>query len=43
MVNLMNEFIAEVIGLPMDGLKYSKKTTISNATFKKFPKREVKE
>ena len=39
-VQLTEDFIAEVIGLPKDGLKYSKKMSISNATFKKFPKTE---
>ena len=39
----MEEFIAEIIGLPMEGIKFSKKTTISNVVFKKFPKMEAEE
>ena len=42
-VNLMEDFIAEVTGLPTDGLKYSKEMTVSNAAFKKFPKTKAEE
>lgn len=43
MVKLNEEFIAEITGLPMEGIKFSKETSISNATFKKFPKMEAEE
>ena len=43
MVNLTGEFIAELTGLPMEGIKFSKETSISNANFKKFPKMEAEE
>lgn len=43
MVNLTEEFIFELTGLPMEGIKFSKETSISNMTFKKFPKTEAKE
>ena len=43
MVHLTEDFIVEVTGLPMDRLKYSKETSISNATFKKFPKTKEEE
>lgn len=42
-VKLSKEFIAETTGLPMEGLKFSKETSISNATFKKFPKSDEEE
>ena len=42
-VKLTEDFIAKVIGLPNEGLKFNKETSISNAAFKKFPKREDKE
>ncbi len=43
MVKLNEEFIAEVTWLPMEGIKFSKEISISNATFKKFPKMEAEE
>ena len=32
----MEDFIAEVIGLHKEGIKFSKETTISNVVFNKF-------
>ena len=40
---MTEDFIAEVTGLPKEGLKFSKETSISNVAFKKFPKIEAKE
>ena len=38
-VKLLEEFISDIIGLPMEGLKFNKETRIIlNAAFKKFPK-----
>ena len=37
-VNLFEEFIAEITGFLMEGLKFSKETNILNVAFKKFPK-----
>ncbi len=42
-VKLIEEFIAKVTGLPMKGIKFSKKTSISNAAYKKFLKMEEEE
>ena len=42
MLKLTKELIAKIIGLLMKGIKFSKKTSISNATFKKFSKIEAK-
>lgn len=37
-MKLSEEFITEITGLPMEGLKFSKETSILNAALKKFPK-----
>ena len=42
-VHLMEEFIAEIIGLPMESIRFSKQMSISNAAFDKFPKTKAKE
>ena len=42
-MHLTEEFLAKIIGLPMEGNKFSKQTSISNTAFKKFPKVEVEE
>ena len=42
-VKLTEEFIAEVMGLPMQGIKFSKQTSISNAAYEKFPKTDAEE
>ena len=42
-VNLTEYFIVEVMGLPKEGLNFSKETSISNAAFKKFPKTKDEE
>ena len=42
-VNLSEDFIAEVTGLPKEGIKFTKQTSISNAAFKKFPKTKDEE
>ena len=42
-VKLMEDFIAEVTGLPMEGIKFTKQKRISNAAYKKFPKTEEEE
>jgi hypothetical protein len=42
-VHITEDFIAEVTGLPKEGMKFSKETGISNTTFKKFPKIEEEE
>lgn len=42
-VKLMEEFIAEIMGLPMGGIKFSKQTNISNVAYKKFPKTDAEE
>lgn len=42
-MNLMEDFIAEITGLPMEGIKFSKQTNISNVSFKKFPKTDAEE
>ena len=42
-MNLMEDFIAEITGLPMGGIKFSKKTSISNAAYYKFPKTDEEE
>ena len=42
-MNLTEEFIAEVTGLPMKGIKFSKQTSISNAAYEKFPKMDEEE
>ena len=42
-MKLTKDFIVEIMGLPMIGIKFTKKTSISNATYKKFPKMEDEE
>ena len=42
-VTLSEDFIAEVSGLPKEGIKFTKQTSISNAAFKKFPKTKEEE
>ena len=42
-VDLIEEFIVEITGLPMEGLKFRKETSISKDAFKKFPKNEEEE
>lgn len=42
-VQIFEDLIAEVTGLPKEGLKFSKEMTISNVSFKKFPKIEEEE
>ena len=37
------EFITKIMGLPMEGLKFSKETSILNVSFKKFPKTNEEE
>ena len=37
-VNLSEDFIVEITGLPKEGIKFTKQTSISNAAFNKFPK-----
>ena len=39
----MEDFIAKVTGLPMDGIKFTKQKRISNVVYKKFPKMEEEE
>lgn len=43
MVHITEDFIAKVIGLLKEGLKFSKEMTISNVAFKKFSKTEEEE
>ena len=43
MVNLSEKFIAEITGFPLEGLKFSKETSISNAAFKKILKTDDEE
>lgn len=40
---MRENFVAKVTGLPKEGLKFRKETSISNATFKKFPKTKAEE
>lgn len=42
-LSLTKYFIAEVVGIPKEGLKFSKETSISNAAFKEFLKTKAKE
>ena len=42
-MKLMKDFIAEVTGLPMKGIKFTKQKRISNVAYKKFPKMEEEE
>lgn len=42
-MHLTEEFIVEVMGLPKEGIKFSKKMNISNVAFKKFPKMDEEE
>lgn len=42
-MELIEEFIAKISGLPMEGLKFKKETNISNVVFKRFPKNEKEE
>lgn len=42
-VKLTEEFIAEITGLPTEGIKFTKQTSILNAAFKNFPKMEEEE
>lgn len=42
-MKLLEEFVTEVTGLPMEGLKISKETNILNVAFKKFPKTDEEE
>ena len=42
-IKLTEEFIAEITGLPMEGIKYKKDTSILNAMFKQFLKNEKEE
>jgi hypothetical protein len=42
-VKLIEEFVAEVKGLSMDGIKFSKQKNNSNAALKKFPKMKAEE
>ena len=42
-MKLSKEFIIEIMSLPMEGLKFSKETSILNAAFKKFPKIDEEE
>ena len=37
-VHLTEDFIAKVTGLPKEGIKFSKETSISNVAIKKFLK-----
>ena len=43
MVQLTKDFIAKVIGLPKEGIRFGKETSISNVAFKKFLKIEEEE
>ena len=43
MVHLTEDFIAEVTGLPKEGIKFNKETGISNAAIKKFLKTKEEE
>lgn len=40
---LIEDFIAEIMGLPMVGIKFTKQTSISNVAYKKFSKMEAEE
>lgn len=42
-VKLTEDFIAEIMGLPTVGIKFTKQTSILNAAYKKFPKTEAEE
>ena len=42
-MHLIEDFIAEVMGLPKEGIKFNKETSISNVVFKKFPKMDEEE
>ena len=42
-VKMTKKFIVDIMGLLMEGIKFSKETSISNVTFKKFPKMEAEE
>ena len=42
-VHLTKEFLAEIMGLPMEGINFSKQMSISNAMFKIFLKIEEEE
>ena len=38
LATISKDFIADVKGIPKEGIKFSKETNISNVVFKKFPK-----
>ena len=42
-MDLSEDFIAKVIGLPKEGIKFIKETNISNTTFKNFLKIDEEE